>query len=482
MFFFKKKSHQESPAVAVIGAPTNVNHDIHVSVNKDGLLEGLPSAWCRQIGKQITKEEQENNPVAVRQVLRYYNYSMKKQEATPQFKPLVTENYIDEESEEISRFENSKEAHTSRESILSSCSEYENTRPGTFCTTPKTKQEEQNLMKIKNLAKSIENLSINETVEIRKKSDTSEDSFIRRKTGMTDEDYMAELRKLCNPGDPNQYYLKTNKDLGSGASGIVFVATDLRTEQTVAIKDIDMKKQSRKELLVSEIRIMKNFKHKNLVNFLEAFVMYDEHLWVIMELCDGGPLTDVVTETVMKETQIAAVCYEVLQAINYLHSRGTIHRDVKSDNILLGMDGSVKVSDFGFCAHVIGNEQRETMVGTPYWMAPEVVTRQKYGKKVDIWSLGIMIVEMLDGEPPYLREPALRALYLITVNGRPKITKWDSLSLNLRSFIDWCLQVEVDKRATAEELLEHPFLEDRADLMSLLPLIKAARKQLHKNY
>jgi len=294
-------------------------------------------------------------------------------------------------------------------------------------------------------------------------------------------DSIADIHKalegLISEGDPRLIF-KDLVDVGFGSSGTVSVATDVRTGQRVAVKRMKLAKGVNQiATLEAEIRIMKFCRHKNIVNYIDSYLL-NNTLWVAMEYMDGGDLTEVIRicGPDMREYQIAAILKEVLTGLNYLHTlpNPIIHRDIKSDNVLLGTDGQIKITDFGFGAQLTREQsRRNSVIGTTYWMAPEVITSQQYGAKIDIWSLGILAQEIVEGDPPYVDEPALKALYLIASQGRAPFKDPDRLSPAFKSFIKQCTEMHPDNRPTAAQLLRHPFLQTACPLTGISPLVRA---------
>ncbi|KAG7664085.1 CLA4 [[Candida] subhashii] len=292
---------------------------------------------------------------------------------------------------------------------------------------------------------------------------------------LNDLQVISKLKTVVNPEDPTPLFNIIEK-AGQGASGNVYLAEKKSTGEKVAIKQMDLNLQPRKELIINEILVMKDSLHPNIVNFLDSYLRKDNDLWVIMEYMEGGSLTEIIenNEFKLSEKHIATICFETLKGLQHLHKKHIIHRDIKSDNVLLDARGNVKITDFGFCAKLTDQRnKRATMVGTPYWMAPEVVKQKEYDEKVDVWSLGIMTIEMIEGEPPYLNEEPLKALYLIATNGTPKLKKPELLSNSIKKFLSICLCVDVKYRASTEELLQHSFIQHKAgDVKELAPLLE----------
>jgi len=227
----------------------------------------------------------------------------------------------------------------------------------------------------------------------------------------------------------------------------------------VAIKEMALNAEQL-EALKTEITILKKVSnHQNVVGYFGSYKVNQNKIWMVMELMDGGPLTSVLNlypDIQLSEPEVTRVCVEVLRGLMYLHSQNFIHRDIKSDNVLLNSAGDVKLADFGFSVQLTAERSKRcTVVGTPYWMAPELINGDPYGPVVDIWSLGVMIYEMADGEPPYLNEPPMKALFLISSKGLPGLKDPGKWSETLLDFLSQCSRKEPTERPTAEQLMKH---------------------------
>ncbi|KAL7412124.1 kinase-like domain-containing protein [Mrakia frigida] len=489
-----------------VSIPTNFVHQVHVGFDPvSGAFTGLPEQWTRLLtSSAITKEDYAKNPQAVLDVLEFYtdiqkrggdfdDYGLGPASAPQQQHQQQNGGYSSSSNHQQQQQSSSyqpappKVLQVTRPAPPppsqapyqngSSSSSSRPADPYKASPPPAPSSNNNNSSNGYTPAPSSNNNVAIKPLQMTKKLPTPapvEEPKVaeRRISTMSESQIMERLRAVVSQDDPAVLYAKIKK-VGQGASGMVFVAKSLVNGTKVAIKQMDLAQQPRKELIVNEIVVMKESHHPNVVNFIEAFLIKNQELWVVMEFMEGGALTDVIENNKLEEDQIAGICLETCKGLEHLHQRSIIHRDIKSDNVLLNSAGEVKITDFGFCAKLSSEKsKRATMVGTPYWMAPEVVKQKEYGAKVDIWSLGIMAIEMIENEPPYLDEEPLKALYLIATNGTPTLKKPDQLSSELKSFLSVCLCVDVKSRATAAELLEHEFLAKACDVASLAPLLR----------
>ncbi|XP_039874345.1 serine/threonine-protein kinase PAK 6-like isoform X3 [Simochromis diagramma] len=252
---------------------------------------------------------------------------------------------------------------------------------------------------------------------------------------VTHEQFKEALQMVVDPGDPRMT-LENFVKIGEGSTGVVCIAREKYSGRQVAVKMMDLRKQQRRELLFNEVVIMRDYRHQNVVEMYRSALVEDE-LWVIMEYLQGGALTHIVSETRLNEEQIATVCEGVLQALSYLHSQGVIHRDIKSDSILLTLDG-----------------------------------------RVDIWSLGIMVVEMVDGEPPYFSDTPITAMKKLRDEAVPSVKNVQRVSPVLKDFLGCMLTRDTLQRSSGADLLEHPFMLQAGSPRCLVPLVEQYRKRM----
>ncbi|KAG5357673.1 Serine/threonine-protein kinase KIC1 [Yarrowia sp. C11] len=250
--------------------------------------------------------------------------------------------------------------------------------------------------------------------------------------------------------------------IGRGNFGVVYKGYHKKTKQLVAIKvlNLDTAEDDVKEVQ-HEIQLLSQLKladAENITRYHGSY-LHGSRLWIIMEYCAGGSVRTLMKAGRIDERHLSIITRELLIAIQYMHKAGIIHRDIKAANILITQQGRVQLCDFGVAAQLVSSKtKRSTIVGTPYWMAPEVITEgASYNVKADIWSLGITLFEIATGSPPLSDQEAMRAIFLIPRN-KPARLEGSQYSAALKEIVALCLDELPDERPSAEELSKTKFV------------------------
>ncbi|ELP91583.1 serine/threonine protein kinase, putative [Entamoeba invadens IP1] len=283
---------------------------------------------------------------------------------------------------------------------------------------------------------------------------------------------VIDLKSFTTQSDPDENYENLAK-MENGDED-EYMATRKSDGLEVSLRRIGVTDKNKK-VIVREVSVLKKCSNENILKYVECYLINDM-LWLVTELMDFGELTNLIDlhqSLPMLEMHIAYVMDHLVDALCYIHSIGYIHRDIKSDNLLVKKDGIIKLANFGSVAFVDEKHPtRNSVIGTPFWMSPELIRSMDYGNKVDTWSLGVTCFECAHGAPPYIDLPPMKAMLQITTKGMPDLEgQWSD---NFKKFFGDCCQSDVEKRPTETQLKNYEFLKEKCTKEEFADLVKKA--------